>query len=76
MATRIEPVILELPDPQGAVGIRGMAEMPMIPTAPAIATAIYDAVGVWIDQLPISPERLWNSIQVSNCEGFNETAGE
>ncbi len=62
VAQVIEPVILELPDPQGVMGMRGMAEMPMIPTAPAIAAAVYDAIGVWIDQLPITPERVWNAV--------------
>ncbi|MEZ4658582.1 MAG: molybdopterin cofactor-binding domain-containing protein [Caldilineaceae bacterium] len=35
----------EIPDPQGPLGLRGMAEMPMIPTAPAIAAAIHNATG-------------------------------
>ncbi len=61
----IEPVILELPDPQGPLGIRGMAEMPMIPTAPAIGAAIYDATGIWLDQLPYTPERVWAALQAA-----------
>lgn len=59
----IEPVILEIPDPQGPLGIRGMAEMPMIPTAPAIGAAIFAATGVWIDRLPYTPERVWAALQ-------------
>lgn len=62
VAQVIEPVILEIPDPQGPMGVRGMAEMAMIPTAPAIAAAIHDAVGLWIDELPFTPERLWNAL--------------
>jgi CO/xanthine dehydrogenase Mo-binding subunit len=58
----IVPVILELPDPQGPLGLRGMAEMPFIPTAPAIAAAIHDAVGIWYDQLPLTPERVWRKL--------------
>lgn len=58
VATVIEPVILEIPDPQGPLGIRGMAEMPMIPTAAAIGAAIHAATGVWIDRLPYTPERV------------------
>lgn len=58
----IEPVILEIPDPQGPLGLRGMAEMPFIPTAPAIAAAIYDAVGVWYNELPLTPERIWKGL--------------
>jgi CO/xanthine dehydrogenase Mo-binding subunit len=33
-----------------------MAEMPFIPLAPAIAAAIHNATGVWIDRLPMSPD--------------------
>ena len=62
----IVPVILELPDPQGPLGIRGMAEMPFIPTAPAIGAAIYNATGVWIDHLPYTPERVWDALQRHN----------
>jgi len=62
VAEEIKPVILEIPDPQGPLGARGMAEMPFIPTAPAIAAAIHDATGVWIDQLPYTPERVWKAL--------------
>ncbi|MBK8047059.1 MAG: xanthine dehydrogenase family protein [Anaerolineales bacterium] len=63
----VEPVILELPDPQGPFGLRGMAEMPFIPTAPAIAAAIHDAIGVWLDELPYTPERVWMALQRGNA---------
>lgn len=62
VAEEIEPVILELPDPSGPMGIRGMAEMPMIPTAAAIGAAIHDATGVWIDEIPFKPERVWKAL--------------
>jgi CO/xanthine dehydrogenase Mo-binding subunit len=58
----IEPVILEFPDPQGPLGVRGMAEMPFIPTAPAIAAAIHNATGVWLDSLPYTPPRVWEAV--------------
>ena len=58
----IVPVILEHPDPQGPLGIRGMAEMPFIPTAPAIAAAIHNALGVWYNELPFTPERVWRGL--------------
>jgi CO/xanthine dehydrogenase Mo-binding subunit len=54
----VKSVILEYGDPIGPWGARGMAEMPYIPLAPAIAAAIYDAVGVWIDDLPMIPDRV------------------
>ncbi len=49
-------VILEFADPRGPWGARGMAEMPFIPLAPAIAAAVHDATGVWIDSIPLTPE--------------------
>jgi len=54
----IDSVIVENPDPHGAVGIRGMAEMPLLVVAPAIIAAIHDATGVWVNELPVTPDRL------------------
>ena len=65
VAEVVEPLILEIPDPQGAFGLRGMAEMPFVPTAPAIGAAIHAATGVWIDELPYTPERVWQALQGS-----------
>jgi CO/xanthine dehydrogenase Mo-binding subunit len=62
VAEVVEPIILEYPDPQGPLGVRGMAEMPFIPTAPAIAAAIHDATGRWLDELPFLPERVWRAL--------------
>jgi CO/xanthine dehydrogenase Mo-binding subunit len=55
---RVDSVILEIPDPRGPWGARGMGEMPFLPLAPAIAAAVFDATGVWFDQLPLTPERV------------------
>ncbi len=60
---QVKPVILEYPDPQGPLGARGMAEMPFIPTAPAIVAAVRDATGVWFDEIPLTPERVWRGLQ-------------
>jgi CO/xanthine dehydrogenase Mo-binding subunit len=56
--TEVKSVILEYPDPIGPWGARGMAEMPFLPLAPAIAAAVHDATGVWIDSIPMTPERV------------------
>jgi CO/xanthine dehydrogenase Mo-binding subunit len=58
MPTEIVPIILELADPNGPFGARGMAEMALVPLAPAIASAIHDATGVWLTQQPMTPERV------------------
>ncbi|MGH2543704.1 MAG: molybdopterin cofactor-binding domain-containing protein [Ardenticatenaceae bacterium] len=60
---RTESIILEFPDPQGPWGARGMAEMPFIPLAPAIASALHDATGVWFEQLPLTPDRVLATLQ-------------
>ena len=61
--TEVRSVILEIPDPQGPFGIRGMGEMPFIPLAPAIVAALHDATGVWFNELPLTPERVWRKLQ-------------
>ena len=58
MPVEVTPVILELADPHGPFGARGMAEMPLSCFAPAVAIAIHDATGVWLSQQPMIPERL------------------
>jgi CO/xanthine dehydrogenase Mo-binding subunit len=58
MPTEIVPVIMELADPNGPYGARGMSEMAMVPLAPAIAAAINDATGAWLNQQPMTPERV------------------
>ncbi|MCY4115747.1 MAG: xanthine dehydrogenase family protein molybdopterin-binding subunit [Caldilineaceae bacterium] len=63
VAEEMVPVILEYPDPQGPLGVRGMAEMPFLPTAPAIAAALHDALGVWYDELPFTPETVWRGME-------------
>lgn len=54
----VKSVLLENPIPIGPWGARGMAEMPFIPLAPAIAAAIHDATGIWFDHLPLTPDRV------------------
>ncbi len=55
---RIETVIVEVPDPIGPWGARGMAEMPLLVYAPAVVAALHDATGVWFDEIPLTPDRV------------------
>ena len=55
---KVESVIVEVPDPNGPWGARGVGELPFLPTAPAIAAAVHDATGVWFDEFPLTPERV------------------
>ena len=52
-ATIIEPI-----EPEGPFGLKGIGEPACVPTAPAIANAVYDAVGIRIKELPLTPERI------------------
>jgi CO/xanthine dehydrogenase Mo-binding subunit len=54
----IIPIIVEAHHQEGPFGAKGIGEPATAPTAPAIASAIFDAVGVWIKDLPITPEKV------------------
>jgi CO/xanthine dehydrogenase Mo-binding subunit len=57
-APEIVSVTVEVPHPGGPLGAKGFAEAPSLATAPAVANAIFDAVGVRMRDLPVTPERL------------------
>ena len=59
---KVESVVVEVPDPNGPWGARGMGELPFLPVAPAIAAAIHDAIGVWISEFPFTPERILKAL--------------
>ena len=59
---KVETVIVQVPDPNGPWGARGVGELPYLTVAPAIAAAIHDAVGVWIDEFPFTPERVLRAL--------------
>jgi len=67
----IIPIITEVPHPDGPYGAKGLGEMPMLAIAPAIANAIYDAVGVRINSLPATNRRVLAEIvkQAGRGEG-------
>ena len=54
----IDAVIVEVPNPGHPYGVRGVGEVPIVPPPAAIANAIYDAIGVRMTELPMSPDRL------------------
>ncbi len=56
--THVESIILEYPDPIGPYGARGMGEMPYLPLAPAVTAAVHQALGMWFDEFPLTPERI------------------
>ena len=63
----IDTVIVEVPSPGHPYGVRGAGELPSVPPLAAVANAIYQAVGVRLTQLPMTPARvlegLWSKRQ-------------
>ncbi len=64
----VESVIVETADPAGPFGAKGVGEMGGNPTAAAIANAIYNAVGVRMNQLPMTGERVLKAIKEKRSE--------
>ena len=54
----IIPIIVEVPQPDGPFGARGVGEHTMIAAAPVIANAVYNALGIRITSMPITQEKV------------------
>jgi xanthine dehydrogenase molybdenum-binding subunit len=67
-ACDVKTYLIETMDEHGPFGAKGVGEPAMIPSAAAIANAIYDAVGVWINDLPITPEKVFSALQEKNSQ--------
>jgi 4-hydroxybenzoyl-CoA reductase subunit alpha len=55
--------LIEHPDPAGPFGAKEVGQGPLLPMMPAIANAVYDAVGVRIDEVPITPEKILKALE-------------
>ncbi|MEW5725285.1 MAG: xanthine dehydrogenase family protein molybdopterin-binding subunit [Thermodesulfobacteriota bacterium] len=64
----VEPVVVEPVDEAGPYGAKGVGEPGCVPVAPAIANAVYDAVGVRIKELPITPEKILAALKKKRGE--------
>lgn len=58
----VDTVLLENPDPRGPFGVRGMGEMPYLPYVAALAASVKDATGIWMDEFPLTAERVWTEL--------------
>ncbi len=59
----MNPIIVEVPQPDGPFGARGIAEHTMIPVMPAVANAVENALGIRIKEPPITPEKIINALR-------------
>jgi CO/xanthine dehydrogenase Mo-binding subunit len=55
-------MVLEIPDPRGPWGARGLGEVMNMCLAPAVTAAVYDATGIWFDHFPLVPEEVFKGI--------------
>ncbi|HEY6120564.1 MAG TPA: molybdopterin cofactor-binding domain-containing protein, partial [Pyrinomonadaceae bacterium] len=55
--------LIEDPDPNGPFGAKEVGQGPLLPVPPAVANAVYDAVGVRIDEVPITPEKILKALR-------------
>ena len=58
----IETILIEVPDREGPFGAKEAGQGPLNPVIPAIANAVYDALGVRIDETPITPDKVLRAI--------------
>jgi 4-hydroxybenzoyl-CoA reductase subunit alpha len=54
--------LIEEPDPRGPFGAKEVGQGPLLPIMPAVANAVYDALGVRIDEVPITPEKIMKAL--------------
>jgi CO/xanthine dehydrogenase Mo-binding subunit len=59
----VDTIMIEEPSPHGPFGARGVGESSITPVAAAIANAVYDAVGVRVTSLPLSPEKVLRALR-------------
>ena len=58
----VEAILVEDPDPNCPFGAKEVGQGPILPVMPAVANAVYDAVGVRIDEVPITPEKVLRAL--------------
>jgi 4-hydroxybenzoyl-CoA reductase alpha subunit len=59
----VETFLIEDPDPNGPFGAKEVGQGPLLPLPPAVANAVYDAVGVRVDEVPISPHAVLRALK-------------
>ena len=60
----IHTILVETDDPEGPFGAKEAGQGPLLPVIPAIANAIYHAVGVRVDEVPITPEKILKALEL------------
>jgi 4-hydroxybenzoyl-CoA reductase subunit alpha len=71
----IETILVEIPDLEGPFGGKEAGQGPLNPVIPAIANAVFDAVGVRVDETPITPDKVLRALKAKNTAGPQRAAG-
>ncbi|MFL5436543.1 MAG: xanthine dehydrogenase family protein molybdopterin-binding subunit [Myxococcales bacterium] len=61
----VETILIENPEPNGPFGAKEVGQGPLLPVPPAVANAVYDAVRVRVDEVPITPEKVLAALRSS-----------
>src|SRR5687768_14344499 len=70
----VKTYLIEDPDPNGPYGAKEVGQGPLLPVPPAVANAVYNAVGVRIDEVPITPEKVMRALK-DKARGRNPRFG-
>jgi 4-hydroxybenzoyl-CoA reductase subunit alpha len=65
----MDTVLVENPDPNGPFGAKEVGQGPLLPIMPAVANAVFDAIGVRIDELPITPAKVLAALREQRGQG-------
>jgi 4-hydroxybenzoyl-CoA reductase subunit alpha len=59
----VETILVETLDPEGPYGAKECGQGPLLPVAPAVANAVHDALGIRIDETPVSPDKIISALE-------------
>ncbi|MDA1195105.1 MAG: molybdopterin-dependent oxidoreductase [Planctomycetota bacterium] len=62
----VETFLIESPDPNGPFGAKEVGQGPLLPMMPAVANAVFDAVGVRVDEVPVTPDKVLKAMQAKD----------
>jgi CO/xanthine dehydrogenase Mo-binding subunit len=73
-APEVIPILIECPHPEGPFGAKGMGEPALAAVSAAIGNAIFDATGVRVTSLPITPEKVMKALEAAKMESAHRVA--
>ncbi len=59
----VESIMVETVDPEGPYGAKEVGQGPLLPVVPAVVSAVHDALGVWVDEVPVTPEKVLRALE-------------